>query len=82
MPRYYFNVTKDGQLPDAVGVEMSDIAKAREEAVRLLGEDLKENPKDFWNDEEWEIAVSDPTGLILFTMHCTAMDSPAAPRRR
>jgi hypothetical protein len=82
VPRYFFNIKKDNHPPDTVGLELSDVAEARQEAVRLLGEDLKDHPNEFWNDEEWQIAVSDPSGLILFTLHCAAMDSSAAPRRR
>ncbi|MCW6510867.1 DUF6894 family protein [Lichenifustis flavocetrariae] len=68
MPRYFFNVKKDNRPPDTVGVELASAVEARLEAVRTMGEDLKDNPSAFWDDEEWQISVSDERGLVLFTL--------------
>ena len=80
MPRYFFNVKKDNHLPDVEGVELPGLEAARLEAVRVMGEDLKGHPDAFWDDEEWQIAVSDERGLVLFTVYCAAMCSSAVPR--
>lgn len=80
MPRYFFNVKKDSHAPDRIGVDLSNAASARLEGVRLLAEDLRAHPDDFWDDEEWEIEVSDEHGLILFTLHSSAIRSSAMSR--
>lgn len=77
MPRYFFNIQKDNHVPDNVGVELKDLAEARTEAVRLMGEDLKDHPNALWNDEQWHVQVSDERGLILFTVYSTAIESAA-----
>ena len=80
MPRYFFNIKKDNLPPDGVGVELPGLDAACLEAVRVMGEDLKGHPDEFWDDEEWQIAVSDERGLVLFTVYSAAMRSSAAPR--
>ncbi len=42
-----------------------------------MGEDLKDHPNEFWNDEEWHVQVSDADGLILFTVYSSAVESAA-----
>ena len=78
MPRYFFNIKKDNHTPDTVGVELPDMARARHEAVQLLGADLNDHPDAFWDDEEWKIGVSDENGLVLFTLYCSAIRSSAS----
>jgi hypothetical protein len=31
-----------------------------------------------WVDEDWRVDVSDETGLILFILHISAVNAPAA----
>ena len=80
MPRYFFNIKKDNHPPDVEGVDLPGLDAARLEAVRVMGEDLKHHPDAFWDDEDWQIAVSDERGLVLFTVYSAAMRSSAAPR--
>ena len=77
MPRFYFH-TEDGRpLRDRDGVSLPDLAAARLEAVRALGEILKERSDDFWNERMLRMSVTDQSGLTLFLVEVSAMDSPA-----
>ena len=62
-----------------MGADLPNIAAARVEAARMMGEDMRDYPEAFWDDEEWQIAVSDERGLVLFTVYGSAMRSSAGP---
>jgi hypothetical protein len=77
VPRFYFH-TEDGRpLRDREGVELPDLAAARREAARALGEMLKERADEFWSDGLLRMAVSDADGLTLFLVEVTATTAPA-----
>ena len=78
MPRYLFNIKKNGHEADQVGADLPNVAAARVEAVRMMGQDMRDYPAMFVIDEEWQIAVSDERGLVLFTIYSAAMRSSAA----
>jgi len=82
MPRYHFNLSDGRDLPDLVGTELSGIAEARLEAIRLTGAVLNESPEDFWDAGSWEMVVTDEGGLILFSLHLLSVDAAAAQPRR
>lgn len=78
MPRYFFKFKKGGHEAEPVGADLPDMAAAHVEAARMMGEDLRDYPGSFWDDEEWQIAVSDEHGLVLFTLYSLAIRSSAA----
>ena len=80
MPRYYFNIQDGRDYPDLRGSEYGDLNAARVEAVRFVGQLLVDKAVDFWAGNEWKLEVTDSTGLILFVLVFTAIDTPAAPR--
>ncbi len=66
MPRFYFNV-QDGKAGlDVIGTAMPDWTAARVEALRFMGEILKDNAPHIALDEDWRLEVTDSTGLTLF----------------
>ena len=77
MARYFFNICKDGRPADRAGFELQDLAHARREASRQMAEEMKAQTDQFLQDEEWRIEISDETGLILFTVFGTAVQSAA-----
>jgi hypothetical protein len=82
MPRYFFH-TQDGKtITDEEGLELSDSAAARTEAVRLLGEILREGPDEFWQTEHLALTVTDHEGLTLFVLTASALRAPAMPGGR
>lgn len=77
MPRYYFH-TEDGQpLCDRDGVDLGGLDAARREAVRALGEILKERSDEFWADGVLRMRVADEAGLTLFLVEVSATVAPA-----
>jgi len=76
MPRYYFNV-EDGQcLLDDTGLDLPDIAAARNEAVRTSGNLLKGGPSaTMWDGTPWRLWVTDKPngeGQTFFTLRFSA----------
>ena len=43
---------------------------------------LKDEASSFWSGEDWKMDVTDPTGLILFTLVFAAFDAPCVAKRR
>ena len=78
MSRFYFH-TEDGRIQrDREGVELADLHAARFEAIRALGEILKERADEFWADGVLRMTVADDDGLTLFLVEVTATVAPAA----
>lgn len=77
MARYFFHL-RDGQyISDTEGTELPDIRSAQREAVKFAGGLLRDNADKFWNGEDWRFEVTDGTGLVLFTLHFSAVVSAA-----
>ena len=77
MPRFCFNFRKDSHDLEEVSVELADAHEAQVEAVRSLAEDMRDNPEQLWNDEDWHVEVIDESGLVLFTTSSAAHCSTA-----
>jgi Domain of unknown function (DUF6894) len=77
MPRYYFHL-KDGQvLHDDHGLELPDIAAAKNEALRASGDLIRGGPRataDLWNGTPWRMWVTDKPngGKTIFTLRFSA----------
>ena len=82
MPRFYFNVRDGHDIADTDGVELDDFRAARREAIRLSGALLESEADQFDAGDEWRLEVTDETGLILFVMTFSIMQSPAVPQPR
>ena len=53
--------------------ELKNTDEARVEAARRIGELLREHAGRLWEDEEWQMDVTDDAGLILFVIVISAM---------
>ncbi len=81
MPRFFFDIEDVELRPDTEGLELEGLNAARIAAVRFSGEVLASTPDRFWTVGEWKCMVRDERGLILFVLHFSAQDTPAAPRK-
>jgi hypothetical protein len=76
--RFYFNVMNGGTELDPDGTQLSSIAEARSQALRMLGAMLQEADSNFpWNGAPWKIWVSDGPqggGRVLFTLQVSAVE--------
>jgi hypothetical protein len=77
VPRYYFHTDNSHSLRDRDGVELADVEAARHEAVRALGEILKERVDEFWHDGTLRMCVADADGLTLFLVEVSATAAPS-----
>lgn len=79
MPRFLLTII-DGDGPASTPIEMDlpDFAAVRREAVRTACLSLNQNPDRFWNSGEWQMIVTDASGLMLFTMQMNATVAPVA----
>jgi hypothetical protein len=81
MQRYHFNVQDSASGPDLEGTRFASLDAARNAAVRLAGDMLREQPAAFWDQGEWVMDVTDDAGLVLFSLLLVASMSPALGRR-
>jgi len=77
MSKYHFQVRDGASLSEAQIVELPDLAAARRVAVQTACAMISQNIDDFWNAREWQMVVSDDSGLIQFSLTLFATDSPA-----
>jgi hypothetical protein len=80
MPRYFFHIRDGSDIADLEGTELPDLSSARVAAVELAGSMLREHAEKFWNGEDWRVEVADKSGLILFSLHFSAVEAPAIGR--
>ncbi|HEY8612371.1 MAG TPA: hypothetical protein VIL69_13895 [Roseomonas sp.] len=78
MSRYFFHVHDGTSSIDWDGIELGSLQEAREEAVRLAGQMLRDGAARFWNGEKWRLDVASPADVPLFTLTFAAFDAPAA----
>jgi hypothetical protein len=71
LPRLFFHVDDGTVTTDEEGLEFSDLAAARREALRACGEMLREEPAVIWSGKPWRLWVtetSDASGKIIFSL--------------
>jgi hypothetical protein len=75
--QYYFHTEDGSAVRDRDGVDLPDLDAARREAVRALGEILKERVDEFWADGVLRMCVADESGLTLFLVEVSATTAPS-----
>lgn len=79
--RFHFKIQDGAEVPDSVGAELAGMNEARREAVRLMGELMRDNPDAVWGDEAWRMVVTDDADLTLFTIEVLTSYAPAGRAR-
>lgn len=82
MARYFFHTEDGSSRLDHEGQDLADDTLAKIEAVRLLGQMLKDEPAGFWDHKELKLIVTDADGMILFALDLSAIEAPAIASRR
>ena len=79
MPRFYFHVEDDRTTLDREGTLLPDIDAARQEAIILAGEMLRNGSgKVIWSGKLWRMWVTDQPNAQskpLFTLRFSASES-------
>ena len=78
MPRYYFHIHDGREILDDDGLELPDLAAAREMAILNSGEILKNGAgPGMWAGEPWRMWVTDEPGgggKTFFTLQFSATE--------
>ena len=77
MPHFFFNVRDGRDVQGVESVELPDFRAARREAIRFSGAVLEHEAHEVNGD--WSLEVTDETGLILFIMAFSIVQSSAVP---
>ena len=77
MQRFFFHTEDGSAVLDRDGVDLPDVAAARHEAVRAVGEMLKERSAEFWADGMLRMRVADARGLTLFLVEVSVTAAPS-----
>lgn len=77
MDRFFFHIDYGQHFRDSEGTAFPDLRAARGEAVRLLGELLRDEGDEFWTKPNVKVTVTDATGLVLWTLETSGQQSPA-----
>ena len=78
MPRYFFHTEDGRRLSDMEGSELADERTARNEAVCVLGQMMREDPEGFWAHGIFRLTVADAAGATLFTLDLKAIAADRA----
>lgn len=73
MPRYFFDVHDDQDIPDDTGTDLPDRNAVRAVAVRYAGEILKDEGGKLVGNE-WSMTIRDDAGRIVLTLRFSAME--------
>ncbi len=57
-------------------MEFASPTDAKIEAVRTMGEMLRDRAAGFWDEKALKVIVTDAAGLILFVLDCSAIEAP------
>jgi len=82
MARYFFHSEDGRPRADYEGTELPSLAAARVEAVRVMGDILKEEPEQVLETGSLRLTVTDQTGLIYFALDLAATDAAAGRAQR
>lgn len=78
MPRYFFN-SEDGECyRDKAGTLLRDLASARREGVKILGELILHDPDLFLKTETFKVIIKDEHHLTLYVLDMGGLAAPAA----
>jgi hypothetical protein len=74
MARFIFKV--DG-CADHKEIDLPDLAAAKCEALRYASNMVCDQQERFWNAREFQLTVTDQTGLALFALTISGIEAPA-----
>jgi hypothetical protein len=77
MPAYHINIRTESHIADSLDVEMESLTDLRLDLARFVGELLKDHAELIWVDQDWQVDVTDASGLILYVLHISAAETAA-----
>jgi hypothetical protein len=77
VPFYNFEVRTPSHVMLTEGADLADTTAARVEAARRVGELLRDHAGQLWVDQDWQMDVTNETGLILYVINVSAIRTAA-----
>ena len=77
MPSYSIGLRTESHLHETLTVERDDLEALRVELARFVGELLRDHAGKIWEDQDWQVDLTDENGLILYVMQISAQATPA-----
>lgn len=77
MPSYNINIRTESHIAATQPVAKDDLTALRVEMAQFVGELLKDHAALIWEDQDWQIDVTDESGLILYVIHISAAETAA-----
>lgn len=77
MPFFHFEVRTPSHVLITEGAELTDSNAARVEAAKRIGALLHDHAGQIWVDQDWQMDVTDASGLILYGIQISAIRSSA-----
>jgi hypothetical protein len=83
MPQYHIELRTESRVWETLDVESVNLSDLRIEVAKFVGELLRDHASRIWEDQDWQVDVTDQTGLILFVLQVVATESAATmPQKR
>lgn len=73
MPIYFFHTDGGARVVDDVGIDLPNDAKAHQEAIRLAGAMMNQEPQLLWGGRRFLTEVVSEAGKPLFTIIAQAV---------
>ena len=80
MPLFHFHLAGETRERDCDGLDLPDLAAAREAATRYAGEILRDDPHWLGASGQSRVEVTDDQDTLLCTLVMLAIDAPAVDR--
>jgi hypothetical protein len=77
LPFFRFEVRTPTHVMASDGGEFANSDAARVEAARRIGDLLRKHAGEIWTDEDWQMDITDESGLILYVITVNVTQSPA-----
>jgi hypothetical protein len=79
LARFFFHTNHPFELTvqDDEGLEFSSVHDAKCAAVKYAGQLLADVAEHFWDQADFDLTVTDGSGLILFSMRVVGIEAPA-----
>jgi hypothetical protein len=82
MPYYNINLRTSSHIADMTEVKRESVEDLRIEVARFVSELLRDHATALWVDQDWQVDVTDETGMILYVVHLSAYASPLASKSK
>jgi hypothetical protein len=77
MTKYSINVRTTSHIADSTEVNEASLTSLRLQMAKFVGELLRDHAELLWSDQDWQIDVTDESGLILYVIHLSAQETAA-----